>query len=361
MKKIMIINIGHHFGGAEKYIYEFLRNNNFKNKYYVFVRESNRLHEYLTNIDNVEIFSVKEKWSFLSMIYNLLKFSRNEGIDIFHAHTTASNLVGTIVSTLLRKTIITTIHGIVNFDYPNPLKRKTYLWLEKVLLLKNKKYICVSNYVKGYLENQGYQSNKLTVVYNGVNVNNIDLLEVKKLKTKYKIKDDTIVIGTVGRLEKVKNPSLVIKITAELINNNYDCRCIIVGEGSLQSELKKLASNLGVLNNIQFIGYSDNPHKYMGIMNVYIHSSTMETFGLTVVEAAILGKNVLCNEVGALREVSKFFNNINLVQSNNVEEYIKGIIGINRTKEVPELNENSTKLFSWNNNIEYIQKIYLNC
>lgn len=355
MYKVMIINVGSHFGGAEKHIYDFLRHSNQgQYEFHLVIRKNNRLYQKLKNNKSLKFCFLEEDKVNFKSIRSIYTYIKRNKINLIHAHTTASNLIGSLLAIATKTPIVTTIHGIVENDYNNYFKRNLYLSIEKNLLFINKSYICVSNFVKSILESKGYKSSRLKVIYNGVETTQTSHKELIDLKEELNISGKKIV-GTIGRLESVKNIELLINIMEHVQKIECNITCLIIGEGSQKEFLIEKARKMGILENILFLGYQENPYKYMELMDVYVHTSRMETFGLTVVEAAKLKIPVVCNSVGALPEIATSFNgNIITIPNEDINlftNHIKKLLEKNSITDVPDV-------FEWDKCIDETYKIY---
>jgi glycosyltransferase involved in cell wall biosynthesis len=93
-----------------------------------------------------------------------------------------------------------------------------------------------------------------------------------------------IVLG-VGSLTKQKGFKYLIDAIAQAINAGDDLDLVLLGKGALKRRLKKKAAYLQISNHVHFLGFVDNPYKYMRAADVFVLSSLWEGFGLVLVEA----------------------------------------------------------------------------
>ncbi len=182
-------------------------------------------------------------------------------------------------------------------------------------LLKNiyLKYIFHGKNVYGFA---GGTRQKDLFGYYGMNTNNIHVLpmtvDIKQFieiaknhkksfyKEKYGFKDKKVVLY-VGRLEAVKNLSLLIS-AIEKINKKYDdvC-CLIIGKGTLKSELEKQCKD-SCLENVYFMDYKLMPElaEYYCLADVFVLPSNFEPWGLVVNESlACFTPVVVSDKVGS--------------------------------------------------------------
>lgn len=106
-----------------------------------------------------------------------------------------------------------------------------------------------------------------------------------------------------GRLSIEKNPLMFIEIIKNI--NNKKIKCVMIGDGPLKEECFKKIKDYGLENNIDIVGFKDNPYPYILSSKIGIMPSKYEGFGLTSIESLILNKVVLNSGVGGLKEIFK--------------------------------------------------------
>lgn len=115
------------------------------------------------------------------------------------------------------------------------------------------------------------------------------------------IPDGRKILLHTGRLSEEKNQATIIRALVEL----PDCRLVVAGEGDCREELTALAQELGVADRVHLLGAM--PHheavQLYGIADLFVFPSLHETFGISAVEAALLGIPSLVSDIPTLREV----------------------------------------------------------
>lgn len=102
-------------------------------------------------------------------------------------------------------------------------------------------------------------------------------------------------IATVARLIAFnKGQDLCIEAAKILKDKGYRFQWFLVGDGPSREELISQAISLGVEKEIRFVGMQPNPYPYIKAADIYVQSSRFEGFGLTVTEAKILGRAIVC-------------------------------------------------------------------
>lgn len=93
-------------------------------------------------------------------------------------------------------------------------------------------------------------------------------------------------IINIGRLTRQKNQKFLIEGFNEILKLDPNLHLIILGEGELENELKKLSSKLNIGNRIFFLGYRDNVYNYLNNAKCFILTSDWEDPGFVLIEAA---------------------------------------------------------------------------
>ena len=120
--------------------------------------------------------------------------------------------------------------------------------------------------------------------------NPISIVKPQKTKKNNKVKK----IVTVGRLIEAKDHATLIKAFAKLDKEFHSLT--ILGDGPLLADLKQLAKNLDVYENITFTGFVENPRDYLSMSDLFVLSSNREGFGNVIVEALSCGTPVVSTD-----------------------------------------------------------------
>ncbi|WP_226645672.1 glycosyltransferase [Mesobacillus subterraneus] len=101
------------------------------------------------------------------------------------------------------------------------------------------------------------------------------------------------IIMSVGRLSHAKGFDNAIRACRQLVDKGYDIAWYVIGYGSLENELRKLLTELGLENHFFLLGKKMNPYPYMKACDIYVQPSRYEGKAVTIREAQILGKPVV--------------------------------------------------------------------
>ena len=126
-----------------------------------------------------------------------------------------------------------------------------------------------------------------------------DILNVKMIREmadapfKSNFFNNPIKLLTVGRLVPQKNYPLAVRTAEILQKKGLDFTWVFVGEGQEEDSIIRLIDRLGLKNRIVLAGQQDNPYPFFKYCDIYVHTSSVEGFGLTLSEAKILHKPIV--------------------------------------------------------------------
>ena len=110
-------------------------------------------------------------------------------------------------------------------------------------------------------------------------------------------------VGTVGRLDPVKNLHLLLQTHAFLVSKHPQVRTVIVGDGDERASLEAHAQSLGIKDSVIFAGYRSDVRALMPAFDVYVNTSSYEGVSLTILEAMATALPVVATRVGGNPEV----------------------------------------------------------
>lgn len=131
-------------------------------------------------------------------------------------------------------------------------------------------------------------------------------------------KTDTINLLTAGRMEAVKGYDIAIETARLLKQNSVSFHWHFLGDGSQRKNLETMVSQMSLENEISFLGRKENPYPYMKACDIYVQPSRHEGWGLTLVEAKVLGKPAVSTNFPTASEILKANENGLIAEMNPV-------------------------------------------
>jgi sugar transferase (PEP-CTERM/EpsH1 system associated) len=174
------------------------------------------------------------------------------------------------------------------------------------------RYIPLSRDLEEYLEKDvRVPPDKIVPICNGVDAERFHPAKSENEKTQLLPKGfagpDMFVIGTVGRMEKVKDQVTLARAFAELVTRfpkaRDRLRLVIVGEGSLRREVESVLNESGLVNNSWLAGSRSDVPELLRTFDVFVLPSLGEGISNTILEAMATGLPVVATDVGGNGEL----------------------------------------------------------
>lgn len=252
----------------------------------------------------IRVLSLDKESGFdLGLSRRIARLIKSEKVDILHTHNQRPQFYGALAAWLAR--VPAYIHTRHSKNEPDNYKNMV---LSRFAGRFADKVVCVSDEVYRYeSEKLRAPACKLTVVKNGIDTNRFikDPATGAAIKGLLGIGAGTKVVGTVGRLAKVKNQAMLIDAFAQLQKSVPDSRLVIVGGGPLEQELKMRAGQSGAGGSIIFLGERKDIPALLGMLDVFVLSSLSEGSPVVLLEAMACGLPVVATRVGGIPELIK--------------------------------------------------------
>ena len=128
------------------------------------------------------------------------------------------------------------------------------------------------------------------IIPNPINCEEFAFSQIKreKIRKEYEL-SGKFVIGHVGRFEKQKNHVKLLGVFSEILKTKDNAILMCIGEGSLLSEIEKLASDLNIRERVIFTGTRNNIDEIMNAFDIFLFPSIYEGFGIVQIEAQANG------------------------------------------------------------------------
>ncbi len=151
-------------------------------------------------------------------------------------------------------------------------------------------------------------ADKITTLYYGVKQPKIILDEnsIQQQRENLGFSKNDFIAGLIGRLEEGKGQHLLIDALHTAHQNGHHIKALIVGHemnSGYRDKLKNQARKLGILDDIIFLDFSNDPQQLMQLCDCVILATDLETFGLVLPEAMRAGLAVIGSNNGGVPEI----------------------------------------------------------
>ncbi len=226
--------------------------------------------------------------------------------DILHAHLPPAELYSrlAIATGGPTRAFVLTRHNDEGF-YHGPWHRELGAWVARRADL----VIAVSDAVRDQTHRYlGLSPAKTRTIRHGIDpapFARVSTFERNRLRTEWgAVDNDTLVVGTVGRLAPQKATHVLLEGFARYrTRSSRPSRLVVVGSGSLENELKARSVELGLAGSVVWAGFREDIPAVMSSFDVFALSSEYEGFGIVLLEAMAAGKPIVATKVSAIPEV----------------------------------------------------------
>ena len=251
----------------------------------------------------LEPYVIPAKGSFaVGFLWQLIKLIRKYRVEVIQSHLLGSNVYSAIAGLITRTPVVATYHGMVDVE-PN----ERFMWLKYAAMRHGiKRYIAVSQRL---LENIRARKlldiDKASVIYNGVELNarRTDLSAL--LRTRLKLPDDAVIVGSLGNVRPAKAYDVLIAAGAELVKKYSNLHFVIAGhqKTSLMEKLDKQLETLGIAGHFHFLGFVDDSSAFLSQVDIFALSSSSEGFSIATIEAMAAQRPIIVTQCGGPEEI----------------------------------------------------------
>ena len=108
--------------------------------------------------------------------------------------------------------------------------------------------------------------------------------------------ENKFVVGHVGRLHPQKNHDFLIEVFSEIKKKKPDAELILVGTGPLEEKVRSKVADMGLIENVQFLGNRKDMNRIYQAMDIFVFPSLFEGLGIVAIEAQAAGVPIVCSE-----------------------------------------------------------------
>lgn len=296
----------------------------------------------------------------LKGIIEVSRIVKKLDIDIIHAQTRISQVVGYFVSKICRIGLVTTCHGFFNRNIGRVLLPS---WGNRV--------IAISEAVQAHLTKDFHvPKEKISLIYNGIEIKKFirDFSEEEKsgLKDSFGIRKDHSVIGTIARFTPDKGHDILLQALREILKVKPNIQLVFVGDGKQRYKIIDLAQRLGLAENVIFIKPQLNTVNILSIMDVFMFTpKRKEGLGIVLLEALASGKPVVATNVGGIASIVKDGVNGFLVEPSRHELVVEPTLRLLKDRDLYQKmsqagREMVIEKFSINGMADRVESLYRN-
>lgn len=251
--------------------------------------------------DDVKVFALqKREGKDLSAYWRFWRLMRRLGPDIVHTRN-----LGTmdLLPVAALAGVPVRIHGEHGWDvHDMDGRRLKYRWMRRGVSPFAARFIALSTHLRDWLvEMVGLPERKVVQIYNGV-----DTTHFRPAACKVR-EGASVLVGTVGRMEFVKDPVNLANAFGLLLSGRPELRgrlrLVMVGGGTLLAEVRSRLEAAGLTDSVELTGPVADVREQLRRLDLFVLPSRNEGISNTILEAMACGLPVVATRVGGNPEL----------------------------------------------------------
>lgn len=285
----------------------------------------------------VEPLFMDNKGSFnLRYLTRLVALINRENVDLIQSHLLGSNVYSSLAGLITRKPVVATFHGAVDFEKKNKLSGMKY----RAINAGSDNVIAVSDELRNdILSRTSIKPVNVRVVYNGIRTADYQRPRSGDLRQRFGWSENEIIIGSLGNIRPAKGYDILLHAAAILKDVDSRLRFVIAGQGKegLFDELLLLRDQLGVQEQVRFLGFCEDAAGFLSNLDLFLSSSISEGMPLSAIQAMVAQLPVIATRCGGYEELVTHAQNGWLVEVGNphaIAEGIKSLVADDNLREM---------------------------
>lgn len=275
--------------------------------------------------------------SFWRVIYGVRKSVIEIDPDLVHANSIRAGIVATAATLGLGTRVVWHLHDLLpRHPFSTPIRIFAFLFARARMIAVSK---AVADNFGGRLFSL---RNRVSVIFNGIEIERFKPLEGSREITRRELAlaESDFVVGIVGLLTPRKGQLGLIQSFAKALEEVPQAKLLIVGSPVFNKDeeyadlLKRTVQRLGIADRVLFLGSRNDVPALMQSIDLLIVNSSVEPFGLVLLEAMACGAPVLAAISGGIPELIDHSRNGWLVKHGDTQELTEAIVKIS---QVPEM------------------------
>lgn len=238
----------------------------------------------------------------------LYRVLREERPDVLHTHNPKPGLYGRIVGRLARVPIVVnTVHGL--YAAPDdPWAKRTLVYTLEALAARCSDAELVQNPEDLALLHRLRISPRAELLGNGVDLDRFDPdrldPEVRRtVRAELGVRDDQVVVGTIGRLVREKGYPELLDAATRLDPERFVLVCVGGDDPEKADALDRATIEAARARGVRFLGHRDDVAELLAAFDVFVLASHREGFPRAAMEAAAMGLPVVATDIRGCREI----------------------------------------------------------
>jgi len=258
------------------------------------------------------------------VLHGLCRFVKENAVQLLHAHDLSSMAYASAAGTLCRIPVIMTEHSRHYLD-----ERARRRWEKRFFAYGLDALVEVSpQLMEASAVKDGVSRSKIQTILNGVDIATLQQADGSGFRKEIAASENHFLIGSVGRLEHIKGPDILLDAFAAMADSAHEARLVYTGSGSMEPHLRERAAALGLSNRVILAGARSDIPEILAALDCFVMPSRSEGLPFALLEAMAAGKPVISTSVGHIPDILKHGQNGCLVQPESPDELSKTLLSV---------------------------------
>lgn len=306
MKVVIVMPLAEQRGGGEMMFWDLVQQGrNLGVEWLVIFLEDGPLVERVRGLGIdarvVQSGRLRELHRFIATVSKIASIARHERADVIVSWMWKAHLWGGPAAVLA---------GLPSLWYQLETPYEKNLLVQMVTFLPARAVVTLSKAGKE-AQSKIWPQKPTPVVYPGVALDRFApsvLPTPTEVRRKLGLPSDGPLIGIVGRLQRWKGMHVLVEAMPKVLQRYPNAHCVVVGgkhdlEADYANYLEEQVNSLGLSGQVILAGLQHNVPEWMQAMDVFVHASNKEPFGIVIIEAMALGKAVIAGDADGPTEI----------------------------------------------------------
>lgn len=306
MKVIIVMPLAEQRGGGELMLWDLMQQGGDTGiKWLVIFLEDGPMVEQVRTLGiDVRIVHsgrLREPHHFLTAVFKIASIAQREHASVVVSWMWKANLYGSLAALLASLPSLWYQLGV-------PFNKN---WMEQISTILPSRGVITLSKVGQKVQEQLWPRRPTRLVYPGVALDRFEpsiMPLPAEARRKLGLPSDGPLIGIVGRLQRWKGMHVLVEAMPKVLQSHPDAHCVVVGgkhdlEPGYVDELEERIAALRLGDRVIMPGLQRNVPEWVQAMDVFVHASDNEPFGIVIIEAMALGKPVVAGAAGGPTEI----------------------------------------------------------
>jgi len=241
----------------------------------------------------------------LSLTSKMVDIAKHVGLDLLHVHYALPHASSAVMARQILNSeeldlpVVTTLHGTdITLIGQDPSFAPVVTWS----INESDGVTAVSDYLRQETYDHFEVTKDVEVIPNFIDTDRFVRQDKEHFKQALCPNGEKVIVH-ISNFRPVKNAQQVVEVFRRLQNGTSNVKLLLVGDGPDRVPTERKVRELGVSDDVRFLGKQDPVEEILSIADVFLMPSGSETFGLAALEAMACEVPVVASDVGGLPEL----------------------------------------------------------